>query len=122
MGHGSLLHSFLRVLGIITEALTMSRFVVPCEFSWAGEPPPRAPATKEKALARIDEVYNSGKPFFTKEAIREIYEQLQQPPVRGDKVLGKDIITGEAVVFEIETGKIWRSRRMGSDVWVERVL
>lgn len=98
----------------------MSQGVMACQFSWAGEAPPDAPATEEEALARIDEVYNSGKPFFTKEAIRGIYEQLQRPPARGDKVLGKDI-TGEAVEFEIETGKIQRLRRQNG-AREERVL
>lgn len=82
----------------------MGQDTVGCACDWAeGASPPDAPATKTEALARLKRLYETGTPFFTKEAIRAIYEQFQRPLALGDKVFVKDI-TGASVAFKVVTG------------------
>jgi hypothetical protein len=59
----------------------------------------------EEAQARIDQLYKSGVPFFSKEMIRFVYEQCQRKPSRGEMLYVKDI-TGALVEFECQTGDL----------------
>ncbi|KGO77606.1 hypothetical protein PITC_074130 [Penicillium italicum] len=61
--------------------------------------------TQEEAKAIIDRLYASGVPFFTKDLIQDIWDQIKREPARGDKILTKDI-TGAVVECEVETGKV----------------
>ncbi|KAJ5121427.1 uncharacterized protein N7515_009388 [Penicillium bovifimosum] len=65
---------------------------------------PRSPPTNDEAKARIQELYDSGVPFFTKDAIREIWEQMQRQLGQGDKVVVKDV-TGAKLGCEVKLGK-----------------
>ncbi|CAI7670689.1 unnamed protein product [Penicillium crustosum] len=75
-----------------------------CRLAEPGEVP-----TQEEAKAIIDRLYESGVPFFTKELIQDMWDQIKQDPVHGDKILTKDI-TGAVVECDVETGKVrqWR--------------
>lgn len=73
-------------------------------FRWA-QPPHDEPKTMEEAQARIDLLYESGVPFFSKEMIRFAFEQCQRKPRRGEKLYVKDI-TGALVEFECQTGDV----------------
>ena len=50
-------------------------------FRWT-EPPGDEPKTMEEAQARIDKLYESGVPFFSKEMIRFAFEQCQRKTPR----------------------------------------
>jgi hypothetical protein len=69
-----------------------------------------------EALARIDELYNSGKPFFTKESIRAVYEQFQGSTGPGDKIYVKDV-AGATIEYTLRTGETftWRLRSDGME-------
>lgn len=73
-------------------------------FRWS-EPPRDEPKTMEEAQARIDKLYESGVPFFSKERIRLAFEQCQRKPSRGEMLYVKDI-TGALVEFECQTGDV----------------
>lgn len=100
----------------------MGQYLMMCRYSWAEGVPADAPATKEEALAHIDHLYESGTPFFTKEAIRAIYEQFQRLPAHayGAKVFAKDL-TGATVEFQLEIGKTEQFYEE-DDVLVKKVL
>lgn len=85
-----------------------------CHTRWSEGVPSNAPATKDEALARIDQLYESGVPFFTKESIRAILEQFQRPPVHGDKVFVKDLL-GATVECDIKTGDTQIFREWNDD-------
>ncbi|KAL5344101.1 hypothetical protein BJX70DRAFT_393522 [Aspergillus crustosus] len=67
---------------------------------WAGR---HEETTPSEALSRIDEWHDSGKPFFTKESIREVHDQLREQPKSGDRLLVKGL-DGVDVAFEIRRG------------------
>ena len=71
-----------------------------CHLVEPGEVP-----TLEEAKAIIDRLYASGVPFFTKEIIQDMWDQVKGDPVQGDKILTKDI-TGAVVECDVETGKV----------------
>jgi hypothetical protein len=73
-------------------------------FHWS-KPPSDELKTMEETQARIDELYESGVPFFSKEVIRFVYEQCQRKPRRGEMIYVKDI-TGALVEFECQTGDV----------------
>lgn len=70
-----------------------------CKCRWAGGPPADAPETAEEALARIDQLYKDGVPFFTKDTIRSAFEQIQKQPNGGQKVFIRGV-DGAVVVFD----------------------
>lgn len=80
-----------------------------CKSRWHERVPADAPQTMGEALARIDELYDSEKPFFTKESIRGVYEQFQGPTGPGDKIFVKDV-AGATIEYTLRTGEtfIWR--------------
>lgn len=84
--------------------VNMSNHYFMSHFRWA-EPLPDEPKTMEEAQARIDQLYESGVPFFSKEMIRFAFEQCQRKPRRGEKLYVKDI-TGALVEFECQTGDV----------------
>ncbi|KAJ5279562.1 hypothetical protein N7478_004934 [Penicillium angulare] len=65
------------------------------------------PETEEEALARLDELYTSGVPFFSKASIRSVLEQMQRPLVEGDKILVK-ALDGSMVEYTMRTGVVSR--------------
>lgn len=65
---------------------------------------PREDVTVEQAQARIDELYASGIPFFTKQAIQELWDQIQSKPTSGDKIVTKDL-TGDSLEWKVKLGK-----------------
>ncbi|OQD86524.1 hypothetical protein PENANT_c007G00930 [Penicillium antarcticum] len=75
---------------------------------------PRKRPTVEEAEARIHELYDSGKAFFTKKAISDIWEQCQRNPRYGDKITTTDL-NGDDVEIEVQTGQIQEFRSQ-SDV------
>lgn len=82
-----------------------------CQSRWHEGVPADAPQTIGEAFARIDELYDSEKPFFTKESIRAVYEQFQGPTSPGDKIFVKDV-AGATTEYTLRTGEtsIWRLR------------
>ncbi|KAJ5142935.1 uncharacterized protein N7515_001722 [Penicillium bovifimosum] len=66
---------------------------------------PRLTPTDQEAEAIIDRAYASGKPFFTKRAIQDLWDQIKREPVRGSEIFIKDI-TGALVACEVQTGHI----------------
>jgi hypothetical protein len=89
------------------------------QFRWT-EPPGDEPKTTEEAQERIDKLYDSGVPFFSKEMIRFAFEQCQRKPPRGEMLYTKDI-TGAMVQFESQTGDV-RKEKEEDGVEVEYIL
>ncbi|KAJ6113048.1 hypothetical protein N7512_008372 [Penicillium capsulatum] len=77
----------------------MPSFLYNCQSRWAGGLPADAPKTDEEALARIDQLYKDGVPFFTKESIRSALEQMQRPATGDGKVFIKGV-DGTVVEFD----------------------
>jgi hypothetical protein len=69
---------------------------------------PRDISTLEEAKAIIDKLYESGVPFFTKELIQDMWNQIKREPTP-DKIITKDI-TGATVGCDVEMGRICRMR------------
>jgi hypothetical protein len=68
---------------------------------------PRETPTKEQANSRIDALYQSGIPFFTKHAIKEISDQLKTQVTAGDKIITKDL-TGASLEWKVKIGEsLW---------------
>lgn len=65
---------------------------------------PRETETKEQVIARIDTLYESGIPFFTKRAIRALSDQLKTQNTLGDKIITKDL-TGARIEWRVKLGK-----------------
>ncbi|CEJ58710.1 hypothetical protein PMG11_07358 [Penicillium brasilianum] len=78
------------------------------------------PKTTEEAQERIDKLYESGVPFFSKEMIRFAFEQCQRKPPRGEMLYTKDI-TGAMVEFESQTGDVKKENEEDGDE-VEYIL
>ncbi|KAJ5745905.1 hypothetical protein N7520_011087 [Penicillium odoratum] len=76
-----------------------------CSERLTNGPPPNGPKSEEEALARIDELYNSNVPWFSKKTIRSALEQIQRRPARGDKIFVK-AVDGTMVEYDIETGDV----------------
>ncbi|KAJ5898018.1 hypothetical protein N7504_008306 [Penicillium tannophilum] len=76
-----------------------------CHNRWSNGPPADTPKSEEEALARIDELYNSGVPWFSKETIRSALEQIQRPPAHGDQIVVK-AVDGAMVEYDIKSGDI----------------
>lgn len=73
---------------------------------WLAQDPSHSiPQSEEEAIARINALYDSGTPFFTKDRIRAIHDQLKKPLKKGDKisVIGLD---GAKVDFDVEIGNV----------------
>jgi hypothetical protein len=100
----------------------MGRVSQYCRWRWHEGVPPDAPQTREEAIARIDQLYDSGTPFFTKDGIRAIHQQLQQSPGRGDEVLVRDV-AGTTLAYTLRTGETfkWPSRE-SDDVLEEFIM
>ncbi|KAJ5815058.1 hypothetical protein N7474_006835 [Penicillium riverlandense] len=75
-----------------------------CLSRWHEGVPSDAPQTMDEALARIDELYDSGKLFFTKESIRAVYEQFQGSTGHGEKIFVKDV-EGATIEYTLRTGE-----------------
>jgi len=58
-----------------------------------------------EATRKIRALYDAGIPFYTKESLREVCQQLEKCPERGQKISIKGV-NGTMVDFEIETGRI----------------
>lgn len=65
------------------------------ECRWESGVSRDAPRSYEEAYSRIEELYNSGVPFFTKERIESLYYQLQHIFSEGDELLIEDITGAE---------------------------
>ncbi|RMJ27170.1 hypothetical protein PHISP_01939 [Aspergillus sp. HF37] len=68
---------------------------------WIG--PGEQPASEDEAIARLDQWCEDGAPVFTKEAIRDVAEQLEWRPL-GDKIVVRGL-DGGMVGFDVITGK-----------------
>ncbi|KAL4880599.1 hypothetical protein BJY04DRAFT_219071 [Aspergillus karnatakaensis] len=55
-----------------------------------------------EALAKVDKWYNSGKPFFTRKALKKLDARFRKPLKDGDKISVKDL-AGTAVVATFKT-------------------
>lgn len=89
-----------------------------CSWHWAEGLPIDAPKSEEEALARIDRLYESGVPFFSKEMISDAWKKIQQLNVPGGKILLKG---PDGIVIEHETSTEEFSERY-RDSDTERVL
>ena len=76
---------------------------------------PKDETTLEEVKDRLDKVYESGAPFFTKERIRFAWEEIKREPGYAKKVFTKDI-NDELVECDVNTDKI---RSMGEKDGVE---
>lgn len=94
----------------------MGRVSAYCRSRWHECVPADAPQTMREALARIDELYDAGKPFFTKESIRFVYEQFQGSTGAGDKILVKDV-AGATIEYTLRTGETftWKLSSDGTE-------
>ncbi|KAJ5272757.1 hypothetical protein N7478_007882 [Penicillium angulare] len=76
--------------------------------TWAmGQPKllePRGDVTVEQAEASIVEMYESGIPFFTKQAIQGLWDRIQSKTTLGDKIVTKDM-TGNSLEWNVKLGK-----------------
>lgn len=68
------------------------------------------PASKSQAIAKLDQWYEAGVPFFTREAIRDINQQINRPFTPGQKILVKGL-DGVSVKFDVMTGE---TRQLGN--------
>lgn len=76
-----------------------------CRSRWTDGPPADTPKSMEEAQARIDELYASGVPFFSKENIRSALEQMQRPLAHGDKIYVK-AVDRATVEFDMRIGEV----------------
>ncbi|KAJ5587449.1 uncharacterized protein N7459_003214 [Penicillium hispanicum] len=76
-----------------------------CRSRWTGGPPSDTPKSMEEAQARIDGLYASGVPFFTKANLRSALEQIQRSPARGEKIF-LQAVDGATVEFDMRTGEV----------------
>ncbi|KAL3447221.1 hypothetical protein BJX65DRAFT_308281 [Aspergillus insuetus] len=67
------------------------------------EPHVATPPTPAQAQSQIDEWLNTGKPFFPRDAIQAIHDQLCGPIARGDEILVK-ALDDATMAFEVRTG------------------
>lgn len=75
----------------------------PCH--WVGDKSEHIPVSSVmEAMARIRKLYEAGTPFFTKQSLREVSEQLQRRPLCGDKIAVKGV-DGVEVEFDVLTGE-----------------
>jgi hypothetical protein len=65
---------------------------------------PREKESKEEVIAKIDALYESGVPFFTKRAIRALSDQLKTKTTPGDKIVTEDL-TGASIEWKVKIGK-----------------
>lgn len=70
-----------------------------CKYRWLDGPPADAPQSEEEALARIDQLYYDGVPFFTKETIRSAWDQIQRTTGHEDRILIKSV-DGAVIEFD----------------------
>lgn len=100
---------------------TMGRVSSYCRSRWHEGVPSDAPQNTEEAIARIDQLNDSGMPFFTKDNIRAIYEQFRRFPGRGDKVLVRDV-AGATVEYTLRTGETFKHPRRETDEGFEEFV
>jgi predicted transglutaminase-like protease len=86
-------------------------------YSWvslsrrAGEPEDeeeRDPTAVAAAIAKLNQLYDSGKPLFTRESILYIHEQIKNPKnplVRGDTI-SVIALDGVKVDFNVDIGNV----------------
>lgn len=73
---------------------------------WAGqEPSDQKTGSKDEAVSKIDALYNAGVPFFSKERIQHVYEQLKMSLQKGDKISVQGV-DGVTINFDVVTGNI----------------
>lgn len=56
-----------------------------------------------ESLSQLDEWFNEGKPFFSRNSLRHIQDQLQRPLNKGDKIRILDLLD-VPVFFEAKRG------------------
>ncbi|KAJ5946792.1 hypothetical protein N7454_003631 [Penicillium verhagenii] len=76
-----------------------------CHQRWSDGPPADTPKNEEEALARIDELYNAGVPWFSKDTLRSVLEQIQRKPTHGDQIFVK-AIDGAVVEYDMKIGDV----------------
>jgi hypothetical protein len=74
---------------------------------WIG--PDEQPASEEEAIARLERWCEDGAPIFTREAFRDVAEQLERRPL-GDMIVVRGL-DGGMVGFDVNTGKASRACR-----------
>jgi hypothetical protein len=67
------------------------------------EPRAATPLTPAQAQSQIDEWLKTGKPFFPRDAIQAIHDQLRGPIARGDEILVK-ALDDATMAFMVRTG------------------
>lgn len=92
------------------QHLNTGPYSVQLSFSFSrywSKVPLDAPKTIDEAAARLDQLYESGVPFFTKEAIRTAFEQCQRvSESQEDTMIYLKDLTGAMVEFTTKTGEI----------------
>jgi len=76
---------------------------------------PMTETTMDDVRARLEKIYASGLPLFTKEGIGYAWEQIKREVGHGDKVFTQDI-SGETVEYDVITGKV---KSMGEEDGIE---
>jgi hypothetical protein len=76
--------------------------------TFSDDPPQAGEKTKSETVSKIVALYDEGVPFFTKEAIRHVYQQLKAagPECRKVSVTGVD---GRVVEFSMDVGLCWKA-------------
>ncbi|KAJ0413657.1 hypothetical protein BJY00DRAFT_319597 [Aspergillus carlsbadensis] len=77
---------------------------------YTAEPRAATPPSPAQAQAQIDEWLNTGKPFFPRDAIQAIHDQLRGPLPRGGE-LTVQALDGATVAFRVRTGDATEIRR-----------
>jgi hypothetical protein len=79
-------------------------------FAGRAPTPDKDRAAWERKIAdttsKIKALFDSGTPIFTKNDLQHVYEQLERPNTKGQKISIRGI-NGVSVDFEIETGAIY---------------
>lgn len=68
------------------------------------KPTPAEEGKINDAILKIRSLYHAGTPFYTKEALQGVCQQLEKSVERGQKVLVKGL-DGVLVDFDIESGR-----------------
>lgn len=82
------------------------------EHGYPVEPGEEPPKEITDAFAVIQSLYDAGTPLYTKEAIRDVWQQLESCRADGYKIGQKvsvKALNGENVDFEIQTGRVLRA-------------
>lgn len=84
--------------------MTLTMYVYSGEAYHWHEPTSAKEGKINEAILKIRSLYDAGTPFYTKEALQDVCQQLEKSVERGQKVWVKGL-DGILVDFDIENGR-----------------